>query len=238
MARDGIDNSAFKQIFQDHWNEFKDVYPRFDTPQYNEAVRKMLDCGDPERRGFVQYRCRHCGQTRRIAFTCKSCFCLSCARVYTEQWSDFIARRLFPGVTYRHVVLTVPDFLHPYFYRDPTLLGTFRQAENACLKDIVHTSTGIPLDIGTIIVLQTAGRSGHYNPHLHILLTAGGLDPKGQYKSVGFIPYEIMHKKWQYHLLTMLKQNVSGPAVRKHIDRAWKNYPKGVVAYLQSGDVP
>ncbi len=238
MARDGVHSSTFKQIFRDHWPQFKTAYPRFDTPLYNEAVQKMLDCGDPERMGFVQYRCMACGHTRRIAFSCKSSFCLSCARVYTDQWSNFIGRRLFPGVTYRHTVLTVPDFLHRWFYRDPTLLDPFMRIGYACLKDIFHTSTGVQLDIGTIIVLQTAGRSGHYNPHLHILHTAGGITPQGRWKSVSYIPYEIMHKKWQYHLLTMLRQHVSDPAIHKDLDRAWKNYPNGFVAYLQPGDVP
>jgi len=238
MAMEGIDRDTFKQIFQDHWEDFKARYPRYDTPQYNEAMQKMLDCGDPDKMGFLQYRCTNCGQTRRIAFTCKSCFCLSCARVYTDRWAKFIGRRLLPGVTYRHVVLTMPDFLHPWFYRGPKLLSPFMRAGNAFLLDLLQTYTGMELDIGAVIVLQTAGRSGHYNPHLHILVTAGGLNPQGQWTPVSYIPYEIMHKKWQYHLLTMLRQNVSDPAVEKDIDRAWRDYPNGFVAFLQPGDVP
>ena len=73
-----IDKETFKQIFRDHWELFKATYPSFDTPDYNIPVQKMLDCGDPEKMGFVQYRCLNCGETRRIAFTCKSSFCLSC----------------------------------------------------------------------------------------------------------------------------------------------------------------
>jgi len=109
---------------------------------------------------------------------------------------------------------------------------------NACLKDILNTCASVKLDIGNIIVLQTAGRSGHYNPHLHILMTAGGLDQLEQWKSISYIPYEMMHKKWQYHLLKMLRENVSDPAIEKDIDRAWRDYPKGFVAFLQDGDVP
>ena len=235
---EGIDKDTFKQIFRDHWEDFKARYPRYDTPQYNQTVQKMLQCGDPDKMGFVQYRCTHCGQTRRIAFTCKSSFCLSCAKVYTDRWAEFIGRRLLPGVTYRHVVLTMPDFLHPWFYRAPTLLSPFMQAGNAFLRDLLRTYTGMELDIGAVIVLQTAGRSGHYNPHLHILVTAGGLNPQGQWMPVSYIPYELMHRKWQYHLLTMLRENVSDPAVQKDIDRAWRDYPKGLVAFLQPGDVP
>jgi hypothetical protein len=69
-------------------------------------------------------------------------------------------------------------------------------------------------------------------------MTAGGIDKSGQWKSVSYIPYEIMHKKWQYHLLEMLREKVSDPTVEKDIDRAWKDYPKGFVAFLQTGEVP
>ncbi len=95
-----VDADTFQQIFRDHWDAFKTRYPTFDTPDYNMAVRKMLDCGDPEKMGYVQYRCLFCGETRRIAFTCKSCFCLSGAQPRMAQWSNFIGRRLLPGVTY------------------------------------------------------------------------------------------------------------------------------------------
>jgi len=235
---EGIDKNTFKKIFYDHWDAFKQAQPRFDCPDYNDTIQKMLDCGDPEKMGFVQYRCCHCGEIRRIAFTCKSCFCLSCGKVYTDRWADFIGRRLLPGVSYRHVVLTMPDFLHKWFYRNPTLLGHFMRTGNACLEDSLKTCTGTKLDIGNIIVLQTAGRSGHYNPHLHILMTAGGINPQQQWKGISYIPYEMMHRKWQYHLLNMLREQVADPAIEKDIDRAWKDYPKGFVAFLQPGEVP
>jgi len=69
-------------------------------------------------------------------------------------------------------------------------------------------------------------------------MTAGGLDKNSQWQPVSYIPYEIMHKKWQYHLLKMLRDNVSDPAVERDIDRAWRDYPKGFVAFLQPGEVP
>jgi hypothetical protein len=99
MVRADVDKDTFKQIFWDHWEAFKAWRPRFDTPYYEAVVHKMLDCGDPEKMGYVQYRCVYCGEKRRIAFSCKSSFCLSCARPRMTQWADFIGRRLFPGVT-------------------------------------------------------------------------------------------------------------------------------------------
>jgi hypothetical protein len=232
------DKDTFKQIFRDHWDAFRARYPRFDTPDYDIAVQKMLDCGDPEKMGYVQYRCLSCGETRRIAFTCKSSFCLSCAQPRMTQWADFIGRRLFPGVTYRHFVLTTPDFLRQWFYQQPDLLSELMRTGYACLRDIFRTTTGQSLDIGCIMVLQTFGRSGEFNPHLHVLVTAGGVTSQGTWKSLTFIPYGVMHRKWQYYLLGLLRQHVDDARVGQDIDRGWKNYPRGFVAYLQPGDVP
>jgi len=233
-----IDKQTFKKIFHNHWDAFKAAAPRYNSPYYDEVVNKMLDCGDPDKMGFALYRCTSCGETRRVAFSCKCSFCLSCAKPYTERWVEFVGRRLFPSVVYRHFVLTVPDFLRIWFYRNPDLLSPLMRTGHACLRDIFKTCAGIELDIGSIMVLQTFGRAGNYNPHLHILVTGGGFDPKGHWKNVSYIPFDMIHRKWQYHLLTMLRHHVSEPAVEKAIDLGWKNYPKGFVAYFEKGDVP
>ena len=233
-----IDKATFKRIFSDHWSAFITKYPRYDTDDYNSVIQKMIDCGNPAAMGYAQYRCTQCGETRQIAFTCKSSFCLSCAKAYTEHWADFISRRLLPGVSYRHTVLTVPDFLHPAFFQNPKLLPLLIQTGHACLKDTLATSSRQHLDIGSIIVLQTAGRKGNFNPHLHILLTAGGLTPKQVWKNVSYFPFPILHRKWQFHLLTMIKDQLHSQAINSLIDQAWKNYPSGFVAFVEKGDTP
>lgn len=69
-----IDKETFKQIFYDHWDAFKAAYTLYNTPYHDRIVQKMLDCGDPDKMGFVRYLCTSCGETRSIGFTCKSCF--------------------------------------------------------------------------------------------------------------------------------------------------------------------
>ena len=54
---------------------------------------------------------------------------------------------------------------------------------------------------------------------------------------MGYFPYEIMHKKWQYHLLGMLKEQF-GDSVKKLIDELWKKYPQGFVGHVSKGKAP
>ena len=240
--RQWFDRDKLKDIFRTHWDSFKETFPRYRAARYDEAVQKMLGCGDPKN-GFATYVCSHCGGDRRkVPFSCKSCFCLSCAKVYTDQWAARIEAILFPGVPYRHTVLTIPDDLRIYFYRNARLLSELMKVGIKCLEDTLSTVLRRPVHGGYIVVVQTNGRSGSFNPHLHIIMTSGGLATNGQgghcWVKLKYLPYELLHKKWQYHLFQMLKEQVPTKQMHAKIDELYRKYPYGLVANIQKGQVP
>ena len=163
---------------------------------------------------------------------------MSCAIPYTRRWVDYISRRLFPGVIYRHIILTVPDFLRIWFYRFRELLDPFIQAGFDCLNEVFATSARSKLDIGSIILPQTFGRKANWNTHLHIIQTAGGIDENNRWRHQTYIPYDELHHAWKDHLLGMLKSNILDPRMEADIERADKLYPDGLVAHLVKGLVP
>src|SRR5712692_9808667 len=82
IAEPSRDWNVFKQIFVDHLDWFKLVYPRYNKPYYDGLVDKMLGCGNPEKMGYIAYRCLHCGQGKHlVAMSCQSSLCLRCAKV-------------------------------------------------------------------------------------------------------------------------------------------------------------
>jgi len=233
-----IDKATFKQIFRDNWEEFKRAYSKYNTAYHDRVIRKMLDCGDPEKAGYATYLCLDCGEKRKVAFSCKSSFCLSCAKVHADEWSSFVGRRLFPAMAYRHVVLTVPEELRVWFYRNPNLLSPLMKAGHECLVNTISFVKRERIELGSIVVLQTAGRSGGYNPHLHILVTSGGFSAEGEWVGYNYLPYDVLHRKWQYYLLSMIRQEVKNPKIEAAIDQCWKKYKKGLVAWIEKGKVP
>jgi len=230
---------TFKQIFIDHWEEFTSTHSRYNTKDYNEIIEKMINCGNPDKMGYAGWRCLNCGDYHKVSMTCKCAFCLSCAVPYTDRWMEFISRRLIPGVTYKHLVLTTPDHLRIYFYRNRELLSPFMRLAHLLLQDVFQQMFKIKLDIGLIVVLQTFGRPGCYNVHLHILFTAGGITPQNSWKKITYIPYELIRKKWQYHLLTFLRNEMPySKDLRKDINKAWHGNRNGFVIHIQKGEVP
>src|SRR5262245_8161573 len=116
-TRQRVDKNTFKQIFRDHWGPFQQGHPRYRDRPVQGGIDKMLGCGTPES-GYTTYLCPHGLEEKQVAFSCKSSFCLSCCKVYVEEWVAHIGRTLYEGVAYRHTVLTMPDALHLEFYRD------------------------------------------------------------------------------------------------------------------------
>ena len=106
MAAPAEAANVFKQIFVDHWDGFKHVYPRYNTRYYDGLIDKMLDCGNPDEMGYIEYHCEHCGQGKHlVSMSCKSSLCLRCAKVYVDNWVAQVSKMLHEGVIYRHIVL-------------------------------------------------------------------------------------------------------------------------------------
>ena len=233
--------SVFKQIFTEHWDGFKRAHPRYDRRYYDGLVHKMLGCGDPDQMGYIAYRCLQCGEgTHRVAMSCKSSLCLRCAKVYVDNWVSQVSQMLHEGVIYRHIVLTVPEILRKTFYQQAqAVLSPFMRCGVRCLDDVYSRVSGRALKGGYIVVIQTHGRNGQYNPHLHIIATSGGWDRQAkQWVHLEYMPYRLLRQKWQWYLLTMLRQTVKTQEIKRLVDACYTRYREGFVTNIQKGDVP
>jgi hypothetical protein len=46
------------------------------------------------------------------------------------------------------------------------------------LRDALSWFKKVRLEAGDVVVLETAGRAGHWNPHRPIVMTSGGVTPQ------------------------------------------------------------
>jgi hypothetical protein len=233
--------SVFQQIFADHWEAFAHAYPRYQTPYYEGLVAKMLACGNPDKMGYIDYRCLHCGQgTHRVAMSCKSVLCLRCAKVHVDNWVSQVSQVLHAGVIYRHIILTVPAMFRTTLYQNAAvMLSACMRCGVQCLDDFYSTVRGKALRGGSITVLHTHGRNGQYHPHLHLIATSGGYDAQGAcWEHLPYLPYDLLRRKWQWHLLRMVRHTLKTEAIHQLVDACFRKYPNGLVTNVQKGAVP
>jgi Transposase zinc-binding domain/Putative transposase len=229
--------NRFKQIFLDGWEDFKQNHPRYAA--VDAVVRKMLGCGDPVN-GHALYVCPDCQARRVVAFSCKSQFCLSCAKVYGHTWVTTVQAMLHPGITYRHLILTVPQAVWTMIYQHAAeLLSGLMLAAQTTMDAVVRQAKRQVVKLGYIVVLQTAGRAASYNPHLHIIMTDGGLRADGSWQRLGYVPYDLLHRLWQRHVLDLITTRLAGnPRAQAVVAEMRRRYPKGFVAHLQGNVLP
>jgi hypothetical protein len=235
------DWNVFQQIFAEHWDGFKHAHPRYQTSYYDGLVAKMLRCGDPDQMGYVEYRCLQCGEgTHRVAMSCKSSLCLRCAKVSVDNWVSQVSKVLHEGVIYRHIILTVPAMFRTTFYQNAAIvLSAFMRCGVQCLDDVYSNVRGKALRGGSITVLHTHGRHGQYHPHLHLLATSGGYDGQGErWEHINYLPYDLLRRTWQWHLLSMVRKTLKTDAINQLVDTCFRKYPHGLVTNVQKGQVP
>jgi len=192
-----IRGKKLKQIFTDHWEPFVKKHPNL-RPAIHKNVGKMLRCGTDEM-GFHLYQCPSCKEEKKVFHTCKSRFCSSCGIAQTKRWIQQY-EVLFANVQYRHVIFHPPSEFRPYFGLGKNVYyNMLYTTVHQTLRDWYQRKGYLP---GIMAVMHTFGRDEKFTPHIHVLMTAGGLSTSySQWLADDFLPYPFFKKHFKNHFL-------------------------------------
>jgi hypothetical protein len=126
--------------------------------------------------------CEH-GDFERISYnSCRDRHCPKCQALAQERWLEKETERLL-DVPHFHLVFTLPAELRFLARQYPAKFygALFRAVTRTLLKLFRTRLKATP---GLLLVLHTWTRELTFHPHLHVLVTAGGLALDGS----GFIP--------------------------------------------------
>lgn len=214
-----------KQIFIDHWDEFTKKYNNIREVVFHE-VNKIMKCGSLEN-GFLEFKCDTCGEVKRVGFTCKSRLCSSCGKIRMDDWVEDLTKRM-ARANHRHVIFTIPEELRIVFQKDRNLLELLPKCAAEVIKswylDKNKKEKFVP---GIVAVIHTFGRDLKWNPHVHILVTEGGMGEITAWKRVNFLPYEMLRKRWQKLLLDALESELGKRSFRHLKNKLYKNLEDG-----------
>jgi Putative transposase/Transposase zinc-binding domain len=123
--------------------------------------------------------CNHCGYTRVSYNSCRDRHCPKCQGVKRAAWLKARLERVLP-VAHFHVVFTVPVALHPLMLHHPRrLYHLLFQAASQTLLTLAADPKRLGAQPGVTAILHTWGQNLTFHPHLHCVVTGGGLSPDG-----------------------------------------------------------
>jgi len=126
-----------------------------------------------ERLGGHREECTSCAFQRVVYLSCRNRHCPKCQALAQEKWIDNQRERML-DVQHFHVVFTLPAELRPLAASSPRLVYDllFQVAARTLLE---FGSRRLSATIGATLVLHTWTRELLFHPHVHAIVTGGGL---------------------------------------------------------------
>ena len=221
--------SPLWQCLARHFDAFLEVYEeRYQTrygflrPIIPEVVNKFLDCGDLEH-GFARVRCDHCKHEYLLAFSCKGrWFCPSCHQKKVQLFGALVTETILFPVPHRHLTITMPKMLRPYFRYDRGLLKGLCRIAHECLLEFMRTALGLPEGLpGIVMTIHTFGEYLDFHPHLHALAADGLFARSGLFNVMPEVSLKPLEELFRARVITFLTEKGLLPPERARMLRGW-----------------
>ena len=153
--------------------------------------------------------CDKCGFEQISYNSCRNRHCPKCQTLAKEEWIARQRQNLI-NCQYFHVVFTVPANLRLIFYQNQrAMYTTLFKAASETLMELCADRKYLGAKPGVTAVLHTWGQNLSYHPHLHCIVTGGGLTGMNSWKDGRkkfFIPVKVLARKFRGKLLCFLRQ--------------------------------
>ena len=124
-------------------------------------------------------QCDHCGHQRNAYNSCSDRHCPKCQSFARFKWLQDRQAELL-NTQYFHVVFTLPQQIAAIAYQNKReLYGILFRATAQTLLTIAADPKHLGAGIGFFAVLHTWGQNLLHHPHLHCVVTGGGLSADG-----------------------------------------------------------
>jgi hypothetical protein len=141
-------------------------------------MRDIVACRTPVLGGHAEV-CPECGFARLAYNSCRNRHCPKCQALAQAHWIEQRMARVLPKRHF-HVVFTLPSELRPLCMRNPRrIFGLLFSSASRTLLKLGQDARRLGAQLGFTAVLHTWTRSLEYHPHLHCIVTAGGLSADG-----------------------------------------------------------
>ncbi len=192
--------------------------------------RHLVDCRTAALGGHVD-RCTSCERTRISYNSCRDRHCPKCQSLKKAEWLEARCQHLLP-IPYWHLVFTLPEALRPLALSNKRVVfDLLFNTAAATLQTLARDRKHLGADIGFTAILHTWGQNLRFHPHVHCVVTGGGLT-KGDRRWVAardrfFLPVAVLSRLFRGKFLHALREarrqgKLRGPAAKLKQPAAWK----------------
>lgn len=190
---------------QDIFNKFGDRYLEMYNPSYQKlnVYNKIMTCRT-KKQGLRVYRCKDCGKKIYTYKSCMNRHCSKCLSYKKELWILKHKEDIL-NINYYHIVLCLPRELYPlFYYNQKVMYNLLFKISSDVVINTCYEYLGI--DVGVTSILHTWSQKGKYYPHIHMLVTGGGISKLGKWVDSDLVNEDIIKTRFKNKLLKVIKK--------------------------------
>ena len=155
-------------------------------------------------------KCDNCGHLEISYNSCRNRHCPKCQTLRKESWIEARGEDLLP-IQYFHVVFTIPSELnHLVSMNRKVMYDLLFRSVSETLMELANDQKYLGARIGAIGILHTWGQNLMDHPHIHCIVTGGGLssdwDRWVSCRKGFFIPVRVMSALFRGKFLALLSK--------------------------------
>jgi hypothetical protein len=224
MSRSALELAT---VFRKHGKQYRQKH-RLPLQQLR-VMRAIETCRTAALGGFVE-SCGQCDYQRRVYHSCRNRHCPKCQSLARAKWLVRQQAELLP-VDYHHVVFTIPEQLAAIALQNPKIVYDilFRTSAQTLLT-IAGDPKHLGADIGFFSILHTWGQNLLLHPHVHCVVTGGGLSAcRSRFvhsKPRFFLPVRVLSKLFRKLFLDQLAVAFESGELTFHGSLAELRFPR------------
>jgi Putative transposase/Transposase zinc-binding domain len=201
-------------------------------PSQKKALSDIAACCTRELGGRL-YHCDDCHETFWRYHCCRNRACPKCHASQTQEWLSKRQAELLP-CDYFHAVVTVPEELRTAFRRNQKLFyGLLMRVSAAAVTELCAQKRLLGALPGILSVLHTWNGRLAYHPHVHLLITGGGITTDGEHwepaRGEFLVSVDLLSRKIAGQFCAALKAEAAAvfETISKSLwQRKWVSYCK------------
>jgi len=148
------------------------------TPEQHEVLRDIERCRTAALGGHLHV-CESCGYSVPMYNSCRNRHCPTCQSLEQHKWLERRRETILP-VPYFHLVFTLPEELRAIVMRNRAqLFGMLFAAASKTLLSLARDPKRLGAMPAITMVLHTWTRELVFHPHVHAIVSAGGVTNDG-----------------------------------------------------------
>lgn len=197
-----------KRMIQNIFKSCADQLEKIPQPLKNrKAIFAITHCRTAEM-GVSYYCCAAQHDMVEQYHSCRNRSCYQCSSKTKIDWVEQQKRRLL-NVPHFHLVFTLPhEYLPLWRYNEKLFTHLLFTASQKTLLELMGDSKYGPVTPGILMALHTWGRQLNLHPHIHCLVTGGGLTASGEWRDSGdyLLPIRVVKSLYRGKLQALLRE--------------------------------